>query len=80
MGAPETPMIQVFQNLLGNAIKYRRPECVPEIRITAEQRVTDYVISVIDNGIGIDPQYANQIFGRFGSVCTASRTRAQAWD
>ena len=55
VGAPETPMIQVFQNLLGNAIKYRRPECVPEIRITAEQRVTDYVISVIDNGIGIDP-------------------------
>ena len=65
VGAPETPMIQVFQNLLGNAMKYRQTGRPPEIRITAEQRATDYVISVIDNGIGIDPQYTNQIFGIF---------------
>jgi PAS domain S-box-containing protein len=65
VGVPETPMIQVFQNLLGNAMKYRRPDRAPEIRITAEQRATEYVISIIDNGIGIDPQYTNQIFGIF---------------
>ena len=65
IGAPETPMIQVFQNLLGNALKYRSPERTPVIRISAEQRATDYVISVTDNGIGIDPQYAIQIFGIF---------------
>jgi PAS domain S-box-containing protein len=65
IAVPETPMIQVFQNLVGNAMKYRRPDRAPEIRITAEQRATEYVISVIDNGIGIDPQYQNQIFGIF---------------
>jgi PAS domain S-box-containing protein len=70
IGAPETPMIQVFQNLLGNAMKYRIPERMPVIRITAEQRATDYVISVADNGIGIDPQYAGQIFGIFKRLHT----------
>ena len=59
-------MIQVFQNLLGNAdqispkrIVTRRFESLPS------RGRRDYVISVVDNGIGIDPQYTNQIFGIF---------------
>jgi light-regulated signal transduction histidine kinase (bacteriophytochrome) len=65
VAAAETPMIQVFQNLIGNAIKYRHPGRPPQIRITSEQRPSEYVISVSDNGIGIDPRYANQVFGIF---------------
>ena len=63
--APETAMLQVFQNLIGNAVKYRSPERTPEVHITAQQRAADYIISVADNGIGIDSQYATQIFGIF---------------
>lgn len=63
--AVETPMMQVFQNLLANALKYRSPERNPEISIGAEQRPNEWVISVTDNGLGIDPQYADQIFGIF---------------
>ncbi len=65
IGAPETVMLQVFQNLIGNAVKYRSPHRLPEIRVTAQQRAADYIISVADNGIGIDPQYTTQIFGIF---------------
>jgi PAS domain S-box-containing protein len=65
VSASEAPMIQVFQNLLGNAMKYRSPDRALRIDITCESRASEYVISVADNGIGIEPQYANQIFGIF---------------
>jgi light-regulated signal transduction histidine kinase (bacteriophytochrome) len=56
-----TQLIQLFQNLIGNAIKFRGAE-PPRIRIAAEQRGAEWVFSVCDNGIGIDPQYAERIF------------------
>ncbi|HYI92475.1 MAG TPA: ATP-binding protein, partial [Bryobacteraceae bacterium] len=63
--ASETPMIQVFQNLLGNSMKYRSPERPLKIEVGCESRPSEYVISVADNGIGIQPEYASQVFGIF---------------
>jgi PAS domain S-box-containing protein len=57
-------LAQVFQNLIGNAIKYRSKE-VPRVHIAADERDGWCVFSVADNGIGIKPQYAEQIFGLF---------------
>jgi len=55
---------QVFQNLIGNAIKYRGP-APPRIHVSAESRGAVWCFSVQDNGIGIDPQYREKIFGVF---------------
>jgi signal transduction histidine kinase len=55
----------LLQNLIGNAVKYRSPDRVPHVRITVEQRANDCLITVDDNGIGIDPQYADRIFTIF---------------
>ena len=61
----EILLVQLFQNLVGNAIKYRR-EVAPHIRIRAEQGDDGgWTFSVEDNGIGIEPQYADFIFGVF---------------
>ena len=57
----DTLIIQLFQNLVGNAIKFSGNK-VPVIEIFSEKRENDWIISVQDNGIGIDPQYADQIF------------------
>jgi light-regulated signal transduction histidine kinase (bacteriophytochrome) len=62
--AHEIRMVQLFQNLVSNAIKYRRPE-PPRIRVDAQRRRTDWLFSVQDNGIGIKPEYSQQIFGIF---------------
>ncbi|MFI5593581.1 ATP-binding protein [Amycolatopsis sp. NPDC051758] len=51
----------VFQNLIGNAIKFRG-EHPPEIAVSAERDGGDWVFSVTDNGIGIDARYADRIF------------------
>ena len=55
----------VFQNLLSNAIKYRKPDVPPEIRIHARSEDRHWIISVEDNGIGFDQEYAERIFGLF---------------
>jgi PAS domain S-box-containing protein len=60
----EARLSQLFQNLVSNAIKYRSQE-PPRIHIAAEQRDGWCVFSVSDNGIGIAPQFAEQIFGLF---------------
>jgi PAS domain S-box-containing protein len=62
--AHEVRLVQLLQNIVGNAIKYRSQE-VPKIRIAAERRDTDWLFVVEDNGIGIEPEYAPQIFGIF---------------
>src|SRR5262249_52317184 len=51
----ENHLVQVFQNLIGNAIKYRG-ERPPEIRISDERIGSEWVVRVTDNGIGIDPK------------------------
>ena len=60
-----THLQQLFQNLIGNAIKYRSPERLPDVRLEAEQQTGYWVFSVADNGIGIDPKYKETIFGLF---------------
>jgi PAS domain S-box-containing protein len=59
-----TQMVMVFQNLIGNAIKYRCEE-PPEIRITAEQKNGHWQISVQDNGEGFAQEHAEKIFEPF---------------
>jgi PAS domain S-box-containing protein len=63
--ADERQLIQLFQNLVGNAIKYQSPG-IPKIHISASRNGgKKWVFSVHDNGLGIDPQYFEKIFGMF---------------
>ncbi len=57
-------MGQVFLNLLGNALKFHGLE-PPRVHVSAERKAGEWVFSVRDNGIGIDSQYAERIFGIF---------------
>ncbi|MDE3090875.1 MAG: PAS domain S-box protein [Chloroflexota bacterium] len=61
VNADATQMVQLFQNLIGNAIKFRG-ECPSRIHVSAERRTREFVFSVRDEGIGIDPQYHDRIF------------------
>jgi PAS domain S-box-containing protein len=64
--ADETQLIQLFQNLVGNAIKYQSPDAVPEVHISVAGSGEDrWMFAVKDNGLGIDPQYFERIFGMF---------------
>jgi signal transduction histidine kinase len=75
--ADATQMRQLFQNIIGNALKFRRPEVRPEVSInwvnheffqaktSSTNRPEFYEIAIIDNGIGIDPQYAEKLFVPF---------------
>ncbi len=58
-------LMRVFQNLIGNALKYRRHDMAPRIIVTATQDGPEWVISVADNGIGIDPAMAGRLFQVF---------------
>jgi PAS domain S-box-containing protein len=63
--ADEMQLIQLFQNLVGNAIKYQSPG-VPVIHVSAAMNVEKkWIFSIRDNGLGIDPQYFEKIFGMF---------------
>ncbi len=61
----ETHLRQLFQNLIGNAIKYRSPERAPAVHVSAERKNGSWVFSVRDNGIGVPPEYRDFIFGLF---------------
>ncbi len=63
-------LTHVFQNLVGNAIKYSRPGTPPEIHIGAERRPDECLFFVRDNGIGIEPQYYKRIFDIFQRLHT----------
>lgn len=58
-------LTRLFQNLIINSIKYRNPNEAPLIRVSARPNNRDWQFSVRDNGIGIDPQYAEKVFGIF---------------
>lgn len=59
--ADERQVTRLFQNLLSNAIKFRGQD-PPRIHVSAERRNDEWIFTVQDNGIGIDPQYADRIF------------------
>ena len=58
-------MSHVFQNILSNAIKYRKRGTCPTIDIRSEREGDQWVISIQDDGIGFEPQYSERIFGLF---------------
>ena len=60
----QTQVVRVLQNLIGNAIKYRGLDN-PKIDISASERFSEWLFTVRDNGIGIEPEYHRQIFGMF---------------
>ncbi len=60
--ADATQLTQLFQNIIGNAIKFRRPEEPPRVHVSAQRQAAGWQLSVRDNGIGIDPQFFERIF------------------
>lgn len=67
--ADRTQMMQLFQNLIGNGIKFRGEDS-PRVHITAEQQSGHWLFSVTDNGIGIEPQYRKRLFRVFQRLHT----------
>ena len=63
--ANQALITQCLQNLVSNAIKYRKPDVKPHIIIDSRHIDEDFELSVSDNGLGIDPQYHQQIFRIF---------------
>jgi light-regulated signal transduction histidine kinase (bacteriophytochrome) len=66
-----THLQQLFLNIVGNAVKYRRTSVKPEIQISAERRDETWLFSVRDNGIGIAHEYHDRIFGIFKRLHTS---------
>lgn len=62
--ADNTQLAQLFQNLIANGIKFHGEEA-PKIHISAERKAKEWLFSVQDNGIGIDPKYSEKIFEVF---------------
>ena len=65
-----TQLTQLFQNLVGNALKYRSPARPPAIHVSAEPEGEQWRFAVQDNGIGIEPQYFERIFVIFQRLHT----------
>ena len=57
-------IVQLFQNLINNGLKYNEHQ-MPTVTITCDKQNNDIIFKVADNGIGIAPQYKNQVFGMF---------------
>ena len=68
--ADKRQMIQLFQNLIGNAIKFKKLNEPPKIHISAQKNKNEYVFSIRDNGIGMEPKYAERIFTIFQRLHT----------
>lgn len=66
-------LIQLFQNLISNAIKFGKENAEPVINISAELQKDFWIFAVADNGIGIEPQYADQVFVLFQRLNEWSR-------
>jgi signal transduction histidine kinase len=64
--------IQLFQNLIGNGIKFRREE-PPRVHLSAEKQEKEWVISIYDNGIGIDSKHSTSIFDIFQRLHDSSK-------
>src|SRR6266850_2041916 len=58
----EVQLAQLFQNLIGNALKFRRTDAAPAVHVGAAEHGMEWEFTVRDNGIGIEPQYFERIF------------------
>ncbi len=63
--ADELKLAQVFQNLIGNGIKFHKPGEVPEVTISAKRESDEWVFTVSDNGVGFEEKYTDRIFQVF---------------
>lgn len=63
--ADDVALLQLFQNLIGNALKFSRPEEPPRIEVGAEARDEEWVFFIRDNGVGIESEYFERIFEIF---------------
>jgi light-regulated signal transduction histidine kinase (bacteriophytochrome) len=68
---PGIHLQQLFQNLIGNAIKYRNPNRAPFVQVSGKEQKGSWIFSVRDNGIGIEAEYKEHIFGLFKRLHTA---------
>lgn len=73
--ADELQLSTLFENLIGNALKFRRLDQNPEIHISAhkDEEAREYIFSVSDNGIGIESEYSNKIFEVFKRLHTIDK-------
>lgn len=67
----KTRLAQLFQNLLGNALKFRHSDRIPRVAIECEERGDFWEFAITDNGIGIEPEYFDRIFQVFQRLHTA---------
>jgi len=67
--ADASQLMQVFQNLISNAIKFQGDN-VPHIHVSAQDKVSEWLFSIRDNGVGIDRQYADRVFVIFQRLHT----------
>ena len=56
---------QLFQNLISNSVQYHRENVPPEVAITCQETPQSYLVSVCDNGVGVDEKYLKRIFDPF---------------
>ncbi|WP_309570345.1 ATP-binding protein [Deinococcus sp.] len=64
MGDP-TQFVQLFQNLIGNALKFRQPGVPPHVHVSARPNAAEWEFTITDNGIGMESQYLQQVFTVF---------------
>jgi PAS domain S-box-containing protein len=69
----KTPLLQIFNNLIGNALKYYEGDDTPTISISYEEHENEIQFGVHDNGIGIDPNYHDKIFIIFQRLHTRDK-------
>jgi light-regulated signal transduction histidine kinase (bacteriophytochrome) len=69
VAADDVQLAQLFQNLIGNALKFRAAS-VPRIHVSAAEKESEWEFAVNDNGIGIEPQYFERIFMVFQQLHT----------
>jgi light-regulated signal transduction histidine kinase (bacteriophytochrome) len=63
-------LVQLFQNLIGNAVKFAAPGVLPRVEVRAAREDDRWRFTVEDNGIGIDPRHAERVFGMFQRLHT----------